>query len=487
MKKDYSKLSDHQFKKGILYTPFNSNLGETLHFSPWALEWLPEYIWLSLIMEYYGREKGIELVGMIIKELSEKDKILCTPMLSEILSLENEKQRNYYEIVCKWISPNILSPLTLIFRLDKHVVFNEYFLEYGTTIDQKITVLQSVIKKNLFHQTNEATDIRFLVLWFGIYSDKIHFASGMDITNALVEYSRINHDHPKMSLYRSLIRATEIAMRIEEKNRDLPKQFWDTVGILTRCEPLIIDYGEEGSGNVSFFEDATNTIEFLLANNKEKLLSDEKFSVCLGLATYVLKIYKEVLDSQISQGILGRCALRIVTEVYVTLKYMAQKELDNPDIWRSFKEYGIGKYKYVTLQARETSLDLTHHHLSLPIMEAILNEDKNEEFTNMDTRLFDNQNVRKKFEVINENDLYDLYYEYDTNYIHGLWGAVRESSMLFCNNPAHKYHAVPDLTFEQKLRSVEHDCEYILKKLLTLISSFYEFPDFYLDKYGEVK
>jgi len=276
-------------------------------------------------------------------------------------------------------------------------------------------------------------------------------------------------------------------MRIEEKNRDLPKQFWDTVGLLTRCEPLIINYSEEGSGSVSFFKDATNTIEYLLANNKEKLLSDDKFSVCLGLATYALKIYKEVLDSQISRGILGRCALRIITEVYVTLKYMALKEQDNPAIWRSFKEYGIGKYKYVTLRARETSLDLTQHHLSPPIMEAILNEDKSEEFINMDTRLFDNQNVRKKFEAINENVLYDLYYEYDTNYIHGLWGAVRESAMLFCNNPAHKYHAVPDITFEQKLRSVEHDCEYILKKLLTLISSFYEFPDFYLDKYGEVK
>lgn len=487
MKEGYSKLTDHKFKKGILYTPFNSSLGETLKFSSWALEWLPEYIWLSLILEHYGRERGLEIVGRIIKDLSEKDEMLCTPMLSKILFLETEKQRSYYEIVCKWINPNILSPLTLIFRLDKHVIFNEYFLDYETTIDQKITVLQNVIKKNLFHQTNEATDVRFLVLWFGIYSRKIHFPSGMEITKALVEYPRITHDDPKMSLYRSLIRAFEIGMRFEEKNSDLSKQFWDTVGLLTRCEPLIINYSEGESENMSFFEDATNAIEYLVANNKEKLLSDEKFSVCLGLATYALKIYKEVLDSQISQGILGRCALRIITEVYVTLKYMALREQDKPDIWNLFKEYGIGKYKYVALRARETSLDLSQHHFSLPVLETLLNEDKSEEFINMDTRLFDNKNVRKKFEEINENDLYDLYYEYDTNYIHGLWGAIRESAMIFCNNPAHKYHAVPDITFEQKLRDVKHDCEYILKKLLNLISSFYEFPDFYLDKYGEVK
>jgi hypothetical protein len=109
MHKEFSNLSDHSFKKGILYTPFNSSLGDQLSLSPWAIEWLPEYLWLSLILEHYGREEGLDIVGRIIGDLSKIDKELCTPMLSKIFELQPEKQRIYYEIICKWISREILS------------------------------------------------------------------------------------------------------------------------------------------------------------------------------------------------------------------------------------------------------------------------------------------------------------------------------------------------------------------------------------------
>lgn len=486
MGKQFSKLSEHTFRKGILYTPFNSSLGDQLSLSPWAIEWLPEYLWMALILEEYGREDGLNVVGSIIKELSKIDKELCIPMLSKIFELEPEKQRIYYEVICKSVNRDVLSPLTIIYRPDKYALFYEFFSDIGTSIDDKTTVLQSVIEKNLFHQTNEATDIRFLILWFGIYSERIHFAKGMDVTTALIEYPKLSHDHQEMRMFRPLIRSSEMGLRFRESTGDFPKLFWQSLGLLTKCRTFIIDYGEQVGGSVSFLEDAVNTIDYLMSNNKESLITDEKFSVCLGIATYALKIYNEVLENRIGNGILGRNALRTITEVYVTLKYMALKEHEHPDIWKSFKEYGIGKYKYVILKAREVEPDLDKHHFALPVLEALLNEDKGEEFTNMDTRLFDNQNVRKKFEAIGENDLYDFFYEYDTNYSHGFWGAIRESAMIFCNNPSHKYHTVPDITFEQKLRNVEHDCEYVLKKLFNQLSSFYEFPDFYNDKYGDL-
>ncbi|MFC3748654.1 hypothetical protein ACFORK_18260 [Paenibacillus sp. GCM10012306] len=86
MGKQFSKLSDHSFKKGVLYPPFNSSLGDQLSLSPWAIEWLPEYLWLALILEHYGREDGLNLVGSIAGELSKIDKELSIPVLSKILS-----------------------------------------------------------------------------------------------------------------------------------------------------------------------------------------------------------------------------------------------------------------------------------------------------------------------------------------------------------------------------------------------------------------
>ncbi len=74
-------------------------------------------------------------------------------------------------------------------------------------------------------------------------------------------------------------------------------------------------------------------------------------------------------------------------------------------------------------------------------IEALVNEFKGEEFIDMDTKYFDKQNIRLKAEDVGEKNLYGLYYDYDSSFEHGLWGAIRESSLLKCNNPAHKYHS----------------------------------------------
>ena len=54
-----------------------------------------------------------------------------------------------------------------------------------------------------------------------------------------------------------------------------------------------------------------------------------------------------------------------------------------------------------------------------------------------------------------------------------IWGAVRESSMLICDNPAHTYHCVPDYHIEQNLRSVLSDCEMVMKKTFAVVDNLY--------------
>ncbi len=53
--------------------------------------------------------------------------------------------------------------------------------------------------------------------------------------------------------------------------------------------------------------------------------------------------------------------------------------------------------------------------------------------------------------------------------------------MLFCDNPAHGYHTVPDYYGEQKLKSARRDCEMILKKVFATISAVIEMPEFYFN------
>src|SRR5699024_11307152 len=92
----------------------------------------------------------------------------------------------------------------------------------------------------------------------------------------------------------------------------------------------------------------------------------------------------------------------------------------------------------------------------------LISKYKNEEFNNINTKYFGSRNIRNKFKEIGEENLWKYYYDYDSIYEHGLWGAIRESSILKCSAPGHQYHGVPDIENIKKLPSVSLECMIII-------------------------
>ena len=118
------------------------------------------------------------------------------------------------------------------------------------------------------------------------------------------------------------------------------------------------------------------------------------------------------------------------------------------------------------------------------MLDLLVNEPQTEDFTDVDLRYFDDVEIRDKAICVGEKDLYDVAYDYDSSYSHGLWGAVRESSMLACDNVFHHFHPVSDATLSQELPDVTVDCYNNLIKILLLINERYTFPKWYLEFIG---
>ena len=106
----------------------------------------------------------------------------------------------------------------------------------------------------------------------------------------------------------------------------------------------------------------------------------------------------------------------------------------------------------------------------------------NEEFINMDTSYFDKKNIRDKAMAVDEKELFGLYYDYDSHFEHGLWGAIRESALISCNSPAHQFHCVPDALVAQSLPSVWHDCKFVMGKILAFLDEQFSIPNKLLEK-----
>ena len=52
----YDKLKDHNYEKGIFKSPINQIENVALY--SWRNDCLPDFIWVALILDYYGREEA---------------------------------------------------------------------------------------------------------------------------------------------------------------------------------------------------------------------------------------------------------------------------------------------------------------------------------------------------------------------------------------------------------------------------------------------
>ena len=141
---------------------------------------------------------------------------------------------------------------------------------------------------------------------------------------------------------------------------------------LTPCNPIRIEFPENTTNHKEFTDDCRKVIEYVFYSNKEKSLAEDKFDVIIGSVNYALKIFTEINENSLGNSILGRHGIRTIIEVYIMLKYLLKREIEQPKIWEEYKLYGISKYKLILLKARESnSTDMTSH-FSLPIVEALV-------------------------------------------------------------------------------------------------------------------
>ena len=126
----HSKLSDHKFKKGKFIAPLNEieNLAPLKNNESWYSGRLPEYMWIGLILDKYGRTIGLEKLYYIMKKLHSIEPSINSPRFSLILSMQEQKQKEFYDYLLTEIDKNTLCPLTLIFTYSEYQIFSKYFV-----------------------------------------------------------------------------------------------------------------------------------------------------------------------------------------------------------------------------------------------------------------------------------------------------------------------------------------------------------------------
>ena len=478
---DHTPLSQHKFHKGKFTAPLNELVTELGDTTSWSYGRLPEYFWIALILNTYERKEGLQRLGVIVNKLHEIAPDLRLPRLSDIFSLSNEQQILFYQELLKVVSKDTLSPLTLIYTYSIQPIFAETFVNVKKSIEDRIEIMISILEKATNHQSDFSTDIRFIIIYYVYSSGHLQFPEKeKDLLDELNSYPELDHDDPKMRMIRPSIQSMELGfleaefVEINEQNITL---FWEVISKMTECDLYGLSYEDDIENFNVYMERLYEVYGYL--TDLFRIISplDNKMLVILGIATYSYKRLKEITDYKLQNTIVGRSSVRVLIENYIMLKYLLDLETTHPDVWKEFQEYGIGKYKLIVVKARSYPNIRQDSHVPYNYLELLINEFKLEEFLDMDTTYFDKISIRPKAIEVDEKELYDLYYDYDSAFEHGLWGAIRESSLLKCNNPAHRYHCIPDLNDEQKLKNVLPDCVMVMNKTVKLLDELYGIPD----------
>ncbi len=471
-----SKLSDHILIKGKFTTPLNSipTMSEMEDKKSWPYGRLPEYLWIGLILNEYGREIGLQKLYEIIVKLHKLAPDMRTPRMSDILSLNVTIQADLYKQIIETTSKETLAPLTLIFTLSKEPEFSKWFYCSGITVEERQNLIINTMQKIMGHQTHEATDIRFVALYFRLLSGQLHLPK--EHSDMILRYPTLSHSADEMKIIRPSVRSLEMMMlEFEEVNPDYLKDFWRCVSEMTECSLFSNQFPLETANINLYMEQLHETFAYLSDLFVSANPLNEKMNVILGIATYSYKRFKEAYDHTLFNSISGRSCIRVLIENYIMLKYLIKNESLHTNIWKDYQLYGVGLYKLVLMRHRE-SKERKMSHFDKNYIEALINEFRMEEFIDMDTRYFDQQNIRLKAESVNEKELYGLYYDYDSSFEHGLWGAIRESALVKCNNPAHQYHCVPDVEDKNRLKSVLSDCVMVMNKTVSFLNGIYGIP-----------
>jgi hypothetical protein len=470
--KSYSGIDAHKRQKKVLVPPLMAIPRVALQ--SWMNDRLPEMLWSALLISQLGRVRSLEgfrRVAAIVPKLP-LEKRMVQPTLSGLAMLDEEILSQFLAAICADTeSKSALRPLLLF---DDLPAKQEWARAIGLTpVVEDWDPLKAAVLGVLDHQSQEATDCRWLRILFHALSGKLHLPT-KELGREILEY-------PSFGLQQQVrpsIRSMEGMLDQFAKTASAwPQSFWKQCLRDTPCDPRHTLEAEWSPTIATTGRRICEVREALARHEKSRLDTtdiDAKHDATFGFGSYALAILDELVSIGNSTAILGRIGLRTLFECYVTLLHL--KNRDDPTLWIAYRQYGAGQAKLAFLKLDDAATTPTPSSVDPEILRQLANEDRWLEFVSIDLGHWAATDLRKLSEDAGVKPDYDRLYPWTSAFTHGNWAAVRNSCFDLCINPLHRLH--------RRLRSdtanlgdvVADACELVDKILDTIDSLYPGFP-----------
>ena len=437
-------LGKHRRSGKMLQSPIHEL--ENFNFSSWRDLYLPDALWAVLLAGQLSRDRCLEVFRLVLGvQQSNAAEFKGTSLAHSSLAHLGQPAFGelFKEITAMPDVGEALSPLMLIECLPDRERWAQLLPDTDRDSETAVTQLAASVSASFNHQSQQATDCRWLRLMSLVVRRVILFDSKMK------ERAEQLHHYPNrgdMRSVRPFIRAGEIGTRSPDlkmrEDTSWTVQFWQECYNKTGCIPYDNRLDDETPDYSWLFNEVlavySDLMDHFLSTTETTGISP-KHDGAFGLAFYVMQLLVFGMNADVGRTTQGRILLRSAFEAFVNLRYLADK--DDPTLWLTYRNYGSGQAKLAYL--KNINRNEAPSFVNLDDLETYANEDMWIEFQDVKIGAWADKNLRQLAIDAGIKDLYDQYYDILSGYVHANWIAVRDAIFVDCVNPLHRFHRIP--------------------------------------------
>ena len=384
-------LQKLQRKGKILEGPFKKLLN--VSFLSWINEIIPEVLWSVLIVSALPRESALSLFREIIAQVSDHKEALGKGRLdhSKLCSLSQETFNLLFApVLANKAAQNALIPLLVLDALPDKERWSASLPQ--ADLGQAWNKLATAVANTYDHQSQAATDCRWLKVMTAIAKDELRLPDGSERLEQYINYP----DLGDMRKVRPSIRAAEMILRAGVTKDDppstWPNEFWAEGWRRTGCLPLNPDEGATAKDQSELFEQVVqmeNQLADHFLNTVETTDVDARHDGAFGLVSYILHLLVFALKGVIGHTTQGRLTLRSAVEALINLTFLVKK--DDQTIWLQYRNYGAGQAKLGFLKFNKADAP---SFVPMDLLEEIANADMWLEFQDIKLGAWSDKNLR---------------------------------------------------------------------------------------------
>lgn len=460
-------LGDHKRVKRKLIPPLLAVFGDAYSPYSWANEIVPEIFWISLLLKKFGVKKGTEIALRFIeltREISIENNHLPFIFISNYMAISSKDRENIASKINDTLLENLSYGLEKLNEICEDHALKFILSNCQPAASSHINDAKLILAELYDRYSSLSTFSMASVQYIGMRIGKVRHTNDL-FKKRMQDFKEIEHypntEESKMAgaSFRASIPMFLLANdnTVKSFHAEWLEYFWESISMFGDCSTdFKIEYEEIQADDdpleniiIRYRNSVKHDFNVRIENWKLNLNEIEVYEVVGALFSRQAILSLEIAGSpNIWTPHSGPLFLRSMADVYIILAWILKDPINRA---KKFVDDGLSANK-LQLAHRKKELetcdnDFDRKNLSkiIQYLESWIASQRIVDLIEVNLGSWSGLNTRNMALEAGCIDFYNYVYQPFSQAVHSNWAHISEKNMVYCDNPAHRYHKIPTI------------------------------------------